>query len=107
MGASLLAAMTLLLPALWLLVGFTAEWGVFYSDTMLTIHIGNPTLHASLLYVKCLLRVTIKKLSVSSYHLTAAGVTQQFCSSIDNLRLVGTMLGVAERSIQDRSLLNI
>lgn len=49
-----------------------------------------------------------KKLSVSSYHLTAAaGVTQQFCSSIDDLRLVGTMLGVAERSIQDRILLNI
>lgn len=32
-----------------------------------------------------------KKLSVSSYHLTAVGVTQQPCSSMDNLRLVGTM----------------
>lgn len=48
-----------------------------------------------------------KKLSVSSYRLTAAGVTQQFSSSMDDLRLVGTTLGVAERSIQDRILLNI
>lgn len=33
-----------------------------------------------------------KKLSVSSYHLTAVTVTQPFCSSMDNLRLVGTAL---------------
>lgn len=46
-----------------------------------------------------------KKLSASSYYLTAASVTQQYCFSIDNLRLVGTMLGVAERSIPDHVLL--
>lgn len=89
------------------MVGFTAEWDLFNSDTMHTIHNGNPTLHASLLYVKCALWVTIKKLGANSYHLTVASVTQQYCFSIDNLKLVGTMLGVAERSIQDHILLNI
>lgn len=99
--------MTLLLAALCLLVGFTVEWGVFYSDTMLAIHNGNPTLHTS--PVVCEMRAAgdYKKLSVSSYHLTAAAMTQQFCSSIDNLRIVGTMLGVAERSIQDHILFNV
>lgn len=50
-----------------------------------------------------------KKLRVSSYHLTAVGVTQQSCSRMDNLRPVGTMFSywVLLTSIRDYMFLHL